>query len=469
MSQAPAAGSIGPYRIVRVLGSGGWSTVYEVVAEGGARVALKRLGADLAPAAVARFRREVESLRRIDHPGVLRLLDAGFDDGAPYLVTPVVEGTSVRALLARGALGVEGALAVVVAAADAVAAIHGAGLVHRDLKPENLMVTPAGEVVVIDLGLALGPEHSRHTAEDTVTGSVPYMSPEQIDDRAPSAASDVWALGVVLYEAIAGRRPFERARQSEEVAAILGGRFVPLDQLVPTCTAELSRLVASCLAASPSLRPADGGALAAALARQIDWIPRVALAGHRSLLVTSPDSFASSVRAFRLTQAVHDADHALAAGDYFAATRAVERGLHYAPDDAELAARLDRLMHQAPAEPSGRATVKGHAPPPLPRAATFVAPPERERGRVEAQRPSRRWIWALAPGPAAVAATVAGVIASRGDEPAPAVAPVTAGSPATESPPLAPPPEVLPSTSRPANVAPSRPAAWRTRPSGPTP
>jgi hypothetical protein len=202
--------------------------------------------------------------------------------------------------------------------------------------------------------------------------------------------------------------------------------------------------------------------------------------------VTSPDSFAASVRAFRLTQAVHDADQALAAGDYFAATRAVERGSNYAPDDAELAARLDRLMHQAPAAgPSGRETVKGHAPPPLPRAAAFVAPPERardpdalgkpehERGRVEGQRPSRRWIWALAAGAAVIAATIAGVVASRGDKPAPAVVPATAGSSATavDSPPSEPrPPELLdPSTSRRANVAPSRPAEWRTRPSGPTP
>ncbi|MBE7452438.1 MAG: serine/threonine protein kinase [Kofleriaceae bacterium] len=259
MVAASAPAAIGPYRIVRLVGAGGWSTVYEVTGPDGAALALKRLTAELAPAALARFRREVESLRRIDHPGVLRLVDAGVDDaGAPYLVTPLVVGTSLRELIERAApagVGVEAAVAIVLGAAEAVAAIHAAALVHRDLKPEHLLVTPAGEVVVIDLGLALGPEHSRHTAEDTVTGSVPYMAPEQIDDRAPSAASDVWALGVVLHEAIAGRRPFARARQSEEVAAILAGRAPALDEVAPRCPAALARLVASCLAAAPAQRP----------------------------------------------------------------------------------------------------------------------------------------------------------------------------------------------------------------------
>ena len=426
---APAAGSIGPYRIVRTLGSGGWSTVYEVVAPDGAHVALKRLAAGLAPTALARFRREVESLHRIAHPGVLRLLDAGVDGGAPYLVTPMVTGTSLRQLLGRGPLGVEGALAIVLAAADAVAAIHAAGLVHRDLKPENLMLTATGEVVVIDLGLALGPEHSRHTAEDTLTGSVPYMSPEQIDDRAPSPASDVWALGVVLYEAIAGRRPFERARQSEEVAAILAGRYPRLGERAPGCPDELERLVAACLAAAPAQRPADAAALAAMLVPLVDWTAPASLADERARLLADPIGHAWAIRAARVAVAVRDAERALAAGDRFAATRAVERGLAYAPDEPVLRALVERVMAAPPAIVA--------APPP-PRRRTVV------------------WGGAIAVVTGALA--IGAIAASSSPSSSPA-----AGSPPDAAPAAAEPPAVT----RPAHVAPSRPA--HVRPSRPAP
>ena len=360
MSSRTDAVQIGPYRIVRQLGAGGWSTVFEVESAEGYRLALKRLSAELTPVTQARFRREVECLRRIQHPGVLHLVDAGLDDGAPYLVTPLVNGTSLRQLLTRGPVGVEAALAIGVAAADAVAAIHAGGLVHRDLKPEHLIVTPEGNVVVIDLGLAIGPEHSRHTAEDTLTGSVPYMSPEQIDDRAPSPASDVWALGVILYEAIAGRRPFERARQSEEVAAILSGRHTPLDDLTAMSPPALARLVASCLAPAPSQRPADGAALAAALTAQVDWTSPDRLVEDRTALVREPDAFLARTRERRVGLAVQAAERALASGDRFAATREVERGLAYAPESPPLRGLIEKLM-SGPLRVAQ--TVRGHAAP----------------------------------------------------------------------------------------------------------
>lgn len=454
MVAASAPAAVGPYRIVRLVGAGGWSTVYEVTGPDGAALALKRLTAALAPAALARFRREVESLRRIDHPGVLRLVDAGVDDaGAPYLVTPLVVGTSLRELIERAApagVGVEAAVAIVLGAAEAVAAIHAAALVHRDLKPEHLLVTPAGDVVVIDLGLALGPEHSRHTAEDTVTGSVPYMAPEQIDDRAPSAASDVWALGVVLHESIAGRRPFARARQSEEVAAILAGRAPALDEVAPRCPAELARLVASCLAAAPAQRPPDAAALTRALTAQVDWTAPARLRDERARLLADPVGLAAEHRDRRVALAMAAAERALAAGDRFAATREVERGLAYAPDAPVLRALVERLLTSPTAGAVRPAqTVRGHAPPPPPPgparqpasgasaasapgavgaappavggasalAALVVAPVITAPGLPSA-RARRRWAWAAATlGLLVLAGAGAALVSARGDGP----------------------------------------------------
>ncbi len=387
---ASAPVTIGPYRVVRELGTGGWSTVYEVIGPDGATLALKRLRADLPPAALARFRREAESLRRIDHPGVLRLIDFGSDrDGAPYLVTPRVDGASLRELLASGALGIEGALLVVLAAAEALGAIHAAGLVHRDFKPENLMIGANGEVVVIDLGLALGPEHSRYTEENALTGSVPYMAPEQIEDRSPTAASDVWALAVVLYETALGRRPFQRERQSEEVAAILAGKHESLAARDPRCADELSQVVERCLDPSPERRPSDGAALARELAACVDWLAPGELAAARQALARDPAGYAASVAPIRASRLSAAARAALDRGDAFAASRHVDRALALTPDDRQLHALLEEVMSGGPL--AGE-TVPGRAPDPDP-SGTLVgfSPPQPSAGHrvvVSAERPS---------------------------------------------------------------------------------
>ena len=489
MTSAPAGTCIGPYRVERVIGAGGWSTVYEVVDAAGQRWALKRLRDDLGADALVRFRREVDSLRRIAHPGVVRLIDAGVDGAAPYLVTPVVGGPTLRSALTDGPLVPEVALALIIAAAHAVGAIHAAGLVHRDLKPDNLVIDRDGAVIVIDLGLALGPEHSRHTAEDALTGSVPYMAPEQIDDRTPSPASDVWALGVVLFEAIGGRRPFQRRRGSEEVAAILAGRAPRLTELAPAASDELAAVVAACLDADPARRPASGAALARELEALVDWTDVAALPAARARWCAAPVEVAAAIAAARAVELAAAAEAAHAAGDRFGATRLIERGLGYRPDDAGLGALVERVLGgRSPAQ-----TIRGAAPAPARASGAVVAAAAGgSGGAASPSRPAagpvvtphaRRWPWWLAAGVAVVIGV--GVLAARpwarapqpgapaasdpaattADAPgAPAAVELTApaavvpSAPAATSAPL---PPSAPTTgeTRPAHVRPSRPAS----------
>src|SRR3954471_19714352 len=187
---------IADYELFERLGEGGAGQVYRAVDRAGTSVAIKLLGpaADLDPdAAHARFRREVEILKVLDHPALVSLLDHGFDDElGPYLVMPLVPGQTLRHVIAGAKLCPEAALLVLEPVASAVAALHERSLIHRDLKPENVMIAPDGRVVVVDLGLAWGPDLSRHTAEGTAVGSVPYMSPEQIEGSGVGTAADIW-------------------------------------------------------------------------------------------------------------------------------------------------------------------------------------------------------------------------------------------------------------------------------------
>src|SRR4029077_12903712 len=128
-------------------------------------------------------------------------------------------------LVAGRALCPEAAVLLALPVIEAAAALHAAGYVHRDLKPENAIASPDGSVTVIDLGLAWRDGMTRHTETGAAVGSVGYMAPEQIDGRRVDGRADVWALGVMIYEWIAGKRPFQRARPTEEAAAVVLGAF----------------------------------------------------------------------------------------------------------------------------------------------------------------------------------------------------------------------------------------------------
>ena len=343
MPPAPSI-RIADYELFERLGEGGSGQVYRAQDRTGTSVAVKLLGpaADLDPeAARARFRREVEILRGLEHPALVTLLDHGLDDElGPYLVMPLVPGQTLRAVIAGAKLCPEAAILLLEPVASAIAALHARSLVHRDLKPENVMLAPDGRVVVVDLGLAWGPELSRHTAEGTAVGSVPYMAPEQIEGGGVGTAADIWALGVMLYELVAGKRPFARARASEEAAAALVGSYAPLDAVDARCAPELTRLVAQSLDRAPVARP-TADVFAAELVGAIDWIEPADRLRERAAIALAPADYGARVSPFRVRREKRLAREAIAAARPFQALAHVDRALAYAPNDPELLSLAD--------------------------------------------------------------------------------------------------------------------------------
>lgn len=306
--------------------------------------------AELDPAARARFAREAAALAALRHPGLVALLDHGIDDElGPYLVLPLLPGVTVRALAAGRALGPEAAVLIAQPIAAAVAALHAAGYVHRDVKPDNVMAGPDGALTLIDLGLAWREGMPRLTETGVAVGSVGYMSPEQLEGRAVGAATDVWAVGAMLYELCGGQRPFARGRAGEEAAATLLGSFPPLPSLDRRAGDDLAALVARCLDATPAARPT-----AAALADALAELARsLGVAGRTAEAVADPLAFARAVAPERARACEAAARAALRDGQPFVALAACDRGLAYAPGDPALEgviADCERLTggHRAP-------------------------------------------------------------------------------------------------------------------------
>ncbi len=209
---------LGPYEILGPIGAGGMGEVYRARDTRLDRdVALKILPEHVAghPEALSRFGREAKAVAALSHPNILAVHDYGRDGEVTYVVTELLDGESLRAALANGALPVRKAVDYAVQVAHGIAAAHENGIVHRDLKPDNLFVTRDGRVKVLDFGLATreplpgqdstgSPTLSRHTDPGVVLGTVGYMSPEQVRGAHVDHRSDIFALGCVLYEMLAG-------------------------------------------------------------------------------------------------------------------------------------------------------------------------------------------------------------------------------------------------------------------------
>ena len=223
---------LGPYEIVGALGAGGMGEVYRARdSRLGREVAIKTLPGELATdeMRLRRFEHEARAASALNHPNILSVFDVGSDHDIDYLVTELVAGVTLRERLGGGALGAREVVDIGAQIADGLAAAHTAGLVHRDVKPENVMITGDGRVKILDFGLAK-PLIAEASAQATrtiishpgmVVGTIGYVSPEQVRGGEVDARSDIFSLGLVLYEMTAGQRPFNSPTTVETLNAIL--------------------------------------------------------------------------------------------------------------------------------------------------------------------------------------------------------------------------------------------------------
>ena len=289
-----AAGErLGHYEIRALLGSGGMGDVYRARDLTLQRdVALKLLPADLAhdPDRLRRFEQEARAASALNHPAIVAVYELGHAGDRPFISMELVEGQTLRALLAGPRLTPRRALHIAAQVADALAKAHAAGIVHRDLKPENLMVSADGYAKILDFGLAKlvdpGEGHSRlptslnqGTQPGIVMGTVGYMSPEQASGRPVDSRSDQFSLGVVLYELFTGRRAFARPTAPETLSAILNDDPPPFDAAGPATPAPVRWIVERCLAKAPDERYGSTRDLARDLADARDRLTELTAAG----------------------------------------------------------------------------------------------------------------------------------------------------------------------------------------------
>jgi serine/threonine protein kinase len=259
--------SLGPYQIVGKLGEGGMGDVYRAHdARLGRDVALKVLPADVTadPERLARFRREARAVAALNHPHIVTIFSIEEEHGVPFMTMELVEGRSLDQILAEGGLPLDRFFDIGIALADALSAAHRKGIVHRDVKPANVMVTGDGVVKVLDFGLARETEAHDGSGQDAtslgltqagiIVGTVPYMSPEQIEAKAVDHRSDIFSLGVVLYEMATGTRPFGGDSSPALMSSILKDRPRPLSELRTDVPEGVWRLTARCLEKAPADR-----------------------------------------------------------------------------------------------------------------------------------------------------------------------------------------------------------------------
>ena len=265
-----AAGSkLGPYEILGQIGAGGMGEVYRAKDPRlGREVAIKVLPASFSQDAdrLRRFEQEAKAAGVLNHPNITAVYDIGTADDAPYVVQELLEGETLRSVLAGGKLSPRKTIDYSLQIAHGLAAAHGKGIVHRDLKPENLFVTSDGRVKILDFGLAKLthqeegsqatnlPTATAGTEPGVVLGTLGYMSPEQVRGKQADARSDIFSFGAILYEMLSGKRAFHGDSAADTMSAILKEDPPDLSVTNQSISPGLERIVRHCLEKNPEQR-----------------------------------------------------------------------------------------------------------------------------------------------------------------------------------------------------------------------
>ncbi len=270
---------LGEYEVKSLVGAGGMGEVYRARdSRLGRDVAIKVLPASLSadPDRLRRFEQEARAAAALNHPNILAVHQMGTHDGAPYLVSELLVGETLREQMKRGRVAIRKTIDQAVQIARGLGAAHEKGIVHRDLKPENLFVTKDGRVKILDFGLAKltqpqsGSEHDAATLTEgtepgVVMGTVGYMSPEQVRGQATDHRADIFAFGAILYEMLAGKRAFQKPTSPETMTAILNENPPEISQVTADIAPALQRVVHRCLEKNPEQRFQSASDLAFAL------------------------------------------------------------------------------------------------------------------------------------------------------------------------------------------------------------
>ncbi|HEX8735138.1 MAG TPA: serine/threonine-protein kinase, partial [Pyrinomonadaceae bacterium] len=261
--------NFGRYTILSLIGKGGMGEVYLAQDKSlNRKVALKILSSKFVDdyELLRRFEREAETASSLNHPNILTVYEFGDENGRHFITTEFVEGETLRQKLKRERLTLAEILNIAEQTASALAAAHSAGVIHRDVKPENIMLREDGLVKVLDFGLAKFVEKTEehdpdavtqpyvHTQPGTVMGTVFYMSPEQARGKQIDERSDIWSLGVILYEMMTAQLPFEDETASDVIASILKSNPVPITRYVKDAPRELSNIIMKALRKNPNER-----------------------------------------------------------------------------------------------------------------------------------------------------------------------------------------------------------------------
>jgi serine/threonine protein kinase len=262
----------GRYQITGLIGRGGMGAVFRAVdRELGEDVAVKTLRPEFTAdaALLERFRSEIRLARKITHRNVVRTHDIGESGGVYYLTMELVQGITVRELVdTRGRLSVDATLAIASQLAEALAVAHAEGIIHRDIKSQNLLLDETGLLKVMDFGVARLAERSQaNTEPGLLVGTPAYMAPEQLMGEAVDARSDLYSAGMVLYECLAGRLPYDAATPMLLLAKRLSNAPEPLERVNPAVPAPVAALVMRLLAWAPDQRLASASELSREVAR----------------------------------------------------------------------------------------------------------------------------------------------------------------------------------------------------------